>query len=148
MSDVARLFTANTSVSGRTIYISDNLNITDDVTLEFKLKNSIPTTTLFGLGAVVNNGLKYKTQFSKESNNWYSYYCTSSQDNQYNSLSISPSLDSVFKIETENLHTTKMYHNGSLLKTYSTNTNYPVKAMLQSFTAYPLQLDYLKIKPL
>lgn len=147
MSDVTRLFTANTSVSGRTIYISDNLNITNDVLMEYKLKNSIPSITLFGMGAVVDGGLKYKSLFSKEGN-WYSYYCTSSRDNAYDRLSISPTLNSVFKIETENLHTTKLYHNGTLLKTYSTNTNYPVKAMLQNFNASPLILEYLMIKPL
>ena len=59
----------------------------------------------------------------------------------------SPTLDTVFKLTTSNLHSISAYMNDVLETTKSTSSSYPLNLRIDDFRD-TLELDYIRVKPL
>ena len=123
----------------------DNISLTGNIGFEWKFKNNIPDRWVIGYVLDVRG---FKGMFSKESSYWIYWIPENTSSYQYEQISPNITTSSVVKIETENTHTLKWYSNGSLLKTKSTNSSYPLVPLIRVNNTYGMTLDYLKIKPL
>jgi len=142
-------WTKNTAVSGRDIYSPTFSDLTDDVEVELKFKNTVPDNFVMGFGAI-SSPYTMKATFLKivNYNSFSAYYATSSQDNQHTDISTTLTTNTVMKLVTENLHTVKWYVDDVLKVTQNTRTSLPLHLRLDDFTSTPLNLDYIKIRKL
>ena len=134
-----------TTLSGHTLYTFDTVPITEDIDFEWKFKNSVPARWVIGFQHENN---VFKGIFSKESSYYIYWTAPNSTSNSYESVSPNITTNSIVKLQTENINTINWYSNGSLLKTKSTNTSYPLRPLIRVNNSYGMTLDYVKIKPL
>ena len=144
MSKIKSDWLKDTSVSGRTIY-KLTPNYQSDVELTFKFANSVPNNYLIGFGETGTGSPIYwgKTMFHNENGTLYLFV-----DNGDIRLGSSTSTNTVFKLTTENLH--KIYAKlDDVTQAYrDTNTGRGLNLRIDSYTATPVTLQYLKVKPL
>ena len=144
MDTIISDWSKDTSVSGRTIY-KLTPNYQSDVELTFKIANSVPSNFLCGFGETGTGSPIYwgKAMFHRENGTlWYFV------DNSDIRLGSSVSTNTVFKLTTENLHKVNAYLDDSLQAYRDTNTGRGLNLRIDSYTATPLTLQYLKVKPL
>lgn len=142
MTDVVSDFISTSFVSGRTIYYQDS-SYTDDVELEFKFKNSVPSTFLFGFGDTNGTSAAYAKMMYYNNNGTLQCFVDNS------SVSIgnpSKTVDTVFKVTSSNLHTLSGYLGTTKYIERNTSSSHGLRVRIDSFTSTPVELDYLKIK--
>ena len=136
-------------ISDRTIYGMSS-NYQSDVELTFKLKDNVPSSWGVGFG----DGQNIKTKFMPfkiyvYSRYWHIFYSTNTKENAMDdggSVLSSATVDSVFKLRTENLHKIYLYVDDVLVGYRDTKTSYPlnirrfrsskIKRMFPLFTYY------------
>ena len=145
MEKIYSNWTKDLAVSGRTIYLFSS-DYQSDVELTFKIANSIPSNFLVGFGEKVSSSpLAYwsKTMFHNENSRLWAFV-----DNSDIRLTDTITPDTVFKLTTTNLHTISAYLDEELQLSNDTNNNRGLNLRIDSFTASPIELEYLKVKPL
>lgn len=144
MATILSDWSKDTSVSGRTIY-KLTPNYQSDVELTFKIANSVPSNFLCGFGETGTGSPIYwsKAMFHNENGTLY-YFVDNSDIRLGNTITT----NTVFKLTTENLHKVSAYLDDSLHAYRNTNTGRGLNIRIDSYTAIPLTLEYLKVKPL
>jgi hypothetical protein len=143
--------TAN-AISDRTIY-SMNTNYQTDVEMTWKLKNSsMPSSWGFGFGDGANLKAKLMAfRLYAYNRYWHVFYSTNSQENRMDdggSVLSNSTVNSIYKLTTSNLHKISLYVDDVIVGYRDTKTSFGLNLRIDDFTASPLELDYLKIKPL
>jgi len=136
-----------TGISGRNIY---NLkpNYQTDVSLEWQLSDATITNWLIGFGQLDGTYNDIKAMIFRYSNA-YQMWTTAPNEGPYTKGNMNNVTSStVFKLETTNLNTVKFYADNNLAGTYTTSNTLPLYLRVDDFTASPLTLNYLKVKPL
>lgn len=144
MTKIKSSWTSDTSVAGHTGYAFDT-TFTDDVEVSFKFKNSLPSRWLIGLAP---SWTTYKAIYSQEANMWIYWTPTNSSSSTYERYNASKTVNSVFKLTTENLDTITYTIDDVGTVTKETNSNMPLKLLVRENNSYPITFDYLKIKAL
>ena len=141
---ITSIFNSTNFVSGRTIYHLKT-QYSDDVSLEFKFKDNVPSSFLIGFGETNGTSTAFSKMMFYNNNNSLSIFKDNSTVNISNP---SKTVDTVFKLVTNDLHKISAYMDNALKTTQSTNNSYSLHLRIDSFTATPTTLDYLKVKPL
>lgn len=144
MAKIKSSWTSDTSVSGHTGYAFDT-TFTDDVEVSFKFKNSLPSRWLIGFAPA---WVTYKAIYSQEANFWIYWTPTNASSSTYERYNASKTVNSVFKLTTEDLHKITYTVDDVGAVTKETNSNMPLKLMVRENNSYPITFDYMKIKAL
>ena len=144
MTEVASKFLSTSFVSGRTIYYQDT-SYTNDVVMEWKFKDSVPSTFLIGFGDTNGTSTAWATMMYYHASNSLSLFV---DNNNVNISNPSKTTSTVFKLTSSSLHSITAYMDNATKSTRSTNSSHPLRCRLDSFTSTPVTLDYLKIKAL
>ena len=149
MQKIKDTFIVDTSVSGRTIYISP-FPFNFDVEIEFKLKN-IPQSWVVGFGSNGTSwnakGLWFKLQNYNQNKASIMYADTGGT---VRDVGITTSYDTstVFKIKSENIHKIYWYLNGGVQAYRDTKTGVPLGLRVDIFDNQDYDIEYIKVKPL
>ena len=136
----------DTTVSGRNIYNYLD-NFTEDVELTFKLKDSVPNSFFCGFGRLISGVGHIKGayfRYNRSNQVWF----TESTEAHSATLSNTVTTNTVWKLSTENLHKINFYLDDTIVAYRNTSSNLPLTIRIDDFTASPLNLEYLKVKPL
>ena len=135
-------WTKETSVSGRTIY--NYLNAVGNTTVEFKLKNTVPTSYLVGIGKFYNGG-QIKSMVFNNNGTTKHWYSTGSGGNENKQRSVSATITSntVFKFIITNTNTISFYVDDVLIATDNCRSDFGNTLRIDDFTSTPLDLDYV-----
>ena len=144
MAKIKSSWTSDTSVSEHTGYAFDT-TFTDDVEVSFKFKNSLPSRWLIGFAPA---WVTYKAIYSQEANMWIYWTPTNSSSRTYERYNASKTVNSVFKLTTEDLHKITYTVDDVGAVTKETNSSLPLKFLVRENNSYPITFDYLKIKAL
>lgn len=123
----------------------------EDVELTFKLKDNLPNSFGVGFGDVSNVKTKFMPfKLYMYNRYWLIFYSTDNQDAKMDDVSAlnNATVNSVFKLKTENLHKIYLYLDDVLIGYRDTKTSYGLNIRIDDFNVSPLNLEYLKIKPL
>lgn len=140
-SKIKSTWTKDTSVSGRTIY--NYLNAVGNTTVEFKLKNSVPTSYLMGIGKFYNGGQLKSTIFNNNGTTKQWYSVEGGGENLQRSISASITSNTVFKFTISNTNTISFYVDDVLIGTDNCRNNFSNYLRIDDFTSTPLDLDYV-----
>ena len=143
-NNIVSTFNSTNAVSGRTIYYL-NTSYTSDVSLEFKFKDYVPSTFLAGFGDTNGTSSFYSKCLFYNDNNTLKLF---KDNNTVNIGNPSKTKNTIFKLTSNNLHSISVYLDDSLKTTQSTNSGHPLNLRIDSFTTSPVELEYLKVKPL
>jgi len=146
-SKITSTWSTDTSVSGRTIY-NYLTNFGNDVSIEFKYKNSIPSNTLIGFGKFYSGSNEIKGMFFNYNNSPQAWWSQGTSLGSSESLGATPTSNDVLKITVENNTTVKWYLNGTLLKTKTARTDFGQTLRIDDFTSTPMELEYIKVRKL
>ncbi len=105
----------------------------------------MPSSFLIGFGETNGTSIAFSKMMFYNNNNSLSIFKDNSTVNISNP---SKTVDTVFKLVTNDLHKISAYMDNALKTTQSTNNSYSLHLRIDSFTATPTTLDYLKVKPL
>ena len=140
---VKSTWTKETSVSGRTIY--NYLNAVGNTTVEFKLKNTVPTSYLVGIGKFYNGGQIKSMIFNNNgtTKQWYSLEGGQSQENLQRNINTPITSNTVFKFVISNTNTISFYVDDVLIATDNCRSGFSNYLRIDDFTSTPLDLDYV-----
>jgi hypothetical protein len=130
-----------------------NTNYQTDVEMTWKLKNSsMPSSWGFGFGDGANLKAKLMAfRLYAYNRYWHVFYSTNSQENRMDdggSVLSNSTVNSIYKLTTSNLHKISLYVDDVIVGYRDTKTSFGLNLRIDDFTASPLELDYLKVKPL
>ena len=149
MQKIKDTFIVDTSVSGRTIYLSP-FTFNSDVELEFKLKN-IPQSWLVGFGSDGTSwntkGLWFKIQNYNQNKASIMWRNTSGVANDIG-ITTDYGTSTVFTIKSENINKIYWYLNGVVQASRDTHTGTPLGLRFDVFDNQDYDIDYIKVKPL
>ena len=150
MNTVKSKFISDTSVSGRTIYVSP-FTFDEDCVLTCKFKSTPPNNWLVGFGSDGTTfnlkGLIFKVQgynSSKTSIMW----ADSSNVGRDASLNNTVTANTVLKITTTDLNRLNWYIDDSIVAYRDTYTGVPLGVRFDVFNNNDYDIDYIKVKPL
>jgi len=149
MSKIKNTFIADTSVTGRTIYVSP-FTFNSDVELEFKLKN-IPNNWVVGFGSdgsnITNKGVWFKIQNYNQDKASIMYVDTGGSARDVG-ITTDYSTSTVFTIYSDNIH--KIYWSlDTVAKAYrDTYTGLPLGLRVDVFDNQDYDIEYIKVKAL
>jgi len=146
-SKITSTWSTDTSISGRTIY-NYLTNFGNDVSIEFKYKNSVPSNTLIGFGKYYSGSNEIKGIFFNHNNSSQAWWSQGTSLGSSESLGATPTSNDVLKITVENNTTVKWYLNDTLLKTKTARTDFGQTLRIDDFTSTPMELEYIKVKKL
>ena len=151
MSKIKNTFIVNTSVSGRTVYLS-SFTFSSDVELEFKFKNTVPSNWLIGFGSDGTTTYTTKgylfTIAGYNSSHTSIMWADSSNVARDASLRRVLSSSEVVKISTENINKIYWYIDDTVQASRDTYTGTPLGLRFDVFNNNDFELDYVKVKPL
>ena len=121
------------------------MNAVGNTTVEFKLKNAVPTSYLVGIGKFYNGG-QIKSMVFNNNGTTKQWYSTNSSENLQRSISASITSNTVFKFVITNTNTIKFYVDDVLIATDNCRSNFSNYLRIDDFTSTPLDLDYVIIQ--
>ena len=149
MQKIKNTFIANTTVSGRTIYLSP-FTFNSDVEIEFKLKN-IPNSWLIGFGSDGTSWNSKAVWFKLQNYNQNKasiMYIDTGGSNHDVSITDSYGTSTVFTLKSENIHKIYWYLD-SVVKAYrDTKTSLPLGLRIDIFDNQDYDIEYIKVKAL
>lgn len=150
MQKIKNSFIVDTSVSGRTIYLSP-FTFNSDVELEFKFKNTPPASWVIGFGSdgstYNGKGAFFRLQGYNSNKNSIMWVTTSGGSTDA-SLNYTIDENTILKISTENIHHINWYIGSSYVAYRDTHTGTPLGLRLDVFNNIDYEIEYIKVKPL
>jgi hypothetical protein len=151
MQKIKNSFIVDTSVSGRTIYLSP-FTFNSDVELEFKFKNSLPNSWVIGFGSDGSSTFKIKGLWFKlqnyNQNKPHAQWTTTSGSATDVTVDTTISASTVFTIKSENINKIYWYLDNVVKAYRDTSTSIPLGLRLDVFDNQDYDIEYIKVKPL
>lgn len=150
INKIKSTFIIDTSVSGRTIYVSPFI-FDKDCEMTYKFKSNPLNSWVIGFGSDGtkwnSKGVFFKMQGYNSNKNSIMWLDTSNRGRDAALLN-SITVDNVLKINTTNLHRINWYIDNTLVAYRDTYNGTPLGIRFDIFDNMDYEIDYIKVKPL